>query len=68
VQNAVDRFALNPLERDMIEKHMWPVTHRMPQYKESYAITFVDKYAAIVEFFGLGAQRMLSHIRRKQTV
>ena len=68
VQNAVDRFALNPLERDMIEKHMWPVTHRMPHYKESYAITFVDKYAAIVEFFGLGAQRMLSHIRRKQTV
>ena len=26
------------------------MTHRMPQYKESYAITFVDKYAAIVEF------------------
>ena len=52
----------------MIAKHMWPVTRQMPHYKESYAITFVDKYAAILEFFGLGMQRMLSHMRRKHPV
>ena len=52
MQNAAVRFALNPRERDMIEKHMWPLTHRMPHYKESYAITFVDKYAAMLEFSG----------------
>ena len=65
MQNAAVRFALNPRERDMIEKHMWPLTHRMPHYKESYAITFVDKYAAMPEFFGLGARYMLARFRRK---
>ena len=65
MQNAAVRFALNPQERDMIEKHMWPLTHRMPHYKESYAITFVDKYAAMLEFFGLGARHMLARFRRK---
>lgn len=65
MQNAAVRFALNPRERDMIEKHMWPLTHRMPHYKESYAITFVDKYAAMLEFFGLGALYMLARFRRK---
>lgn len=65
MQNAAVRFALNSRERDMIEKHMWPLTHRMPHYKESYAITFVDKYAAMLEFFGLGARHMLARFRRK---
>ena len=65
MQNAAVRFALNPRERDMIEKHMWPLTHRMPHYKESYAITFVDKYAAMLEFFGLGARHMLARFRRQ---
>ena len=65
MQNAAVRFALNPRERDMIEKHMWPLTHRMPHYKESYAITFVDKYAAMLEVFGLGARHMLARFRRK---
>lgn len=68
VQNAAVRFPLNPRERDMIAKHMWPVTRQMPHYKESYAITFVDKYAAILEFFGLGIQQMLSHVRRKHSM
>ena len=65
MQNAAVRFALNPRERDMIEKHMWPLTHRMPHYKESYAITFVDKYAAMLEFFLLCARHMLARFRRK---
>ena len=65
MQNAAVRFALNPRERDMIEKHMWPLTHRMPHYKESYAITFVDKYAAKLEFFWLSARHMLARYRRK---
>lgn len=67
MQNAAVRFALNPRERDMIEKHMWPLTHRMPHYKESYAITFVDKYAAMLEFFGLGARHMLARFRQKSS-
>ncbi len=65
-QNARARFTLNAREIDMIEKHMWPVTPQMPQYKESYLITFVDKYAATLEFFALGTQKMMTHLRRKK--
>ena len=42
---------LNDLEKDVIVKHMWPLTIKFPKYKESYIVTFVDKYCATVEFF-----------------
>lgn len=49
-ENASKLFDLNEKEKDIILKHMWPVTFfRLPKYKESYVITFVDKYCAIVE-------------------
>lgn len=48
--NALDLFDLNDLERDIIKKHMWPVTIVPPAYKESLIVTFVDKYCATVEF------------------
>ena len=28
---------------------MWPLTIKLPKYKESYIITFVDKYCALQE-------------------
>ncbi|MCD7810503.1 MAG: HDIG domain-containing protein [Ruminococcus sp.] len=49
-ENAAKLVDINDLERDIIEKHMWPVTHKMPKYKESYVICFVDKYCAVLEF------------------
>ena len=29
---------------------MWPMTRPMPSYKETYVITAVDKYCAVLEF------------------
>lgn len=49
--NALDLFELNDLEKDIIKKHMWPVTFILPAYKESFIVTFVDKYCATIEFF-----------------
>ena len=49
LKNASELFNLNEKERDIILKHMWPVTFCLPKYKESYIITFVDKYCAIQE-------------------
>ncbi len=52
VENAKSYFYLDPLECDIIEKHMWPANiSRVPKYKETYIIVFVDKYCAILEFF-----------------
>lgn len=49
LENASKLFNLNEKEKDIILKHMWPVTIRLPKYKESYIITLVDKYCAIQE-------------------
>lgn len=47
--NSMKLFNLNEKEKDIIVKHMWPVTLSLPRFKESYVITFVDKYSAIKE-------------------
>ncbi len=50
LKNALKVTAINPKEEDMITKHMWPMTSRRPKYAETYLLTFVDKYCAIMEF------------------
>ena len=49
LKNASAEFRLNEKEKDIILKHMWPVTISLPKYKESYLITLIDKYSAIQE-------------------
>lgn len=50
LHNAEKIIKLNDLERDMIYNHMWPLTPEKPKYAETYLITFVDKYCAMIEF------------------
>lgn len=47
--NAI--FDLNDKEKDVISKHMWPVTFSFPRYKESYIVTIMDKYSACLETY-----------------
>lgn len=51
LNNATENFDLNEVERDIILKHMWPLTFPLPRYSESYIVTLVDKYCATREFF-----------------
>ena len=48
-ENASNLFTLNKIEKDVILKHMWPVTPALPKFKESFVLTFVDKRCAINE-------------------
>ena len=49
-KNASKLFALNEKEKDIILKHMWPVTFfSFPKYTESFILTLVDKYCALRE-------------------
>lgn len=48
--NALRIMKLNRLERDIIIRHMWPVTIILPKFKESWLVSLVDKYCAIYEF------------------
>ncbi|HOP65263.1 MAG TPA: hypothetical protein PK358_14390 [Spirochaetota bacterium] len=50
LNNAMQNFILNDLEKDIIVKHMWPLTLIPPKYQESYIVTFTDKYVASREF------------------
>ena len=50
LENAREHFELDKLEEDIIVKHMWPLTIKMPKYPESYVIVMMDKYAALLEF------------------
>lgn len=48
-KNASSIFKLNEKEKDIILKHMWPVTFKLPKYKESFVLTYVDKKCALLE-------------------
>lgn len=51
LRNSLKIFNLNEKEQDIIVKHMWPVTIKPPKYAESYIVTVMDKYSAIVETY-----------------
>ena len=48
--NAKKLFILNDKEKDIILKHMWPITFSPPRFLESFIITFIDKYCALKEW------------------
>jgi uncharacterized membrane protein len=50
LENAEKYFKLNDIERDIILKHMWPLTLIPPKYKESFIVSFADKYLSSKEF------------------
>lgn len=57
-QNACKLFDLNAKEKDMIIKHMWPVTPIFPSSLEGLILTFVDKYSALSESFDILKSRL----------
>ena len=48
-ENASKFCKLNDKEKDIILKHMWPVTFAFPKYRETFWITYVDKYVDFIE-------------------
>lgn len=52
LNNALQVCSLNKIERDIILKHMFPLTWPAPRYKESTVVCLVDSYCAVREFFG----------------
>ncbi len=61
VKNAENLFYLTPLEKNIIVSHMWPLSFKMPKYKESVIVGLVDKYLSFKDF-GLKFQYKLSFL------
>ena len=51
LKNAEEDFELSDMERDIIKKHMFPLTLTPPAYKESLLVCLVDKACSIYEIF-----------------
>lgn len=49
LRRAEKYFDLNDMEKDIILKHMWPLTIIPPKYFESYIICLTDKYCGACE-------------------
>lgn len=47
--NSIELFKINEKEKDIILKHMFPITVIPPKYKESYLLCMVDKCCATSE-------------------
>lgn len=50
LENAEKLCALSEVEKDIIVKHMWPLTRPLPRHKESFVVSLMDKLAASMEF------------------
>lgn len=59
LKNASEIFDLNEIEKDVIVKHMWPVTFfQFPKYKESFVITIMDKLSALKACYDYYADKL----------
>lgn len=47
--NSEKYFGLDCKEKDIIEKHMFPINVKPPIYKESIIVSIVDKFISIME-------------------
>lgn len=53
LENAQQYFDLTKKEKDIILRHMWPLTVIPPKYIESMIVSFVDKTVSVMETFNL---------------
>ena len=49
LHNADKYYELNKMERDIIKKHMWPLTVIPPKSREGYVVMYADKYCGLME-------------------
>ena len=52
MENAQRYFQVTEMEKNMILRHMWPLTPIPPRYKEGYTIIFADKFCGLAEVGG----------------
>ena len=61
LKNASKEYELTSREKDIIKKHMWPLTVVPPMCREAWIVTAADKWCSLMETFhvvkGHGARR-----------
>lgn len=49
LRNAMKEYDLTARERDIIKKHMWPLTVVPPMCREAWIVTTADKWCSLLE-------------------
>jgi uncharacterized protein len=50
LDNAIDIIDLNKREKDIIKKHMWPLTVVPPRYPEAWSVCLADTFCGIKDY------------------
>ncbi|MCM1123062.1 MAG: HD domain-containing protein [Eubacterium sp.] len=53
LRNAEKEYQLNDVQREIIKKHMWPLSVVPPTCREAWVVTAADKYCSLMETVGL---------------
>lgn len=64
LKNAEKEFLLGKIERNMIHRHMFPLTPIPPRYREAVILCIADKLCATYETVGGFKKRIVKRIRR----
>lgn len=62
-KNANERFSLTSCEKDVIKKHMWPLTLFPPRYIESLTVAFIDKICTVRETLGIYNKKKIDKLK-----
>ena len=57
LKNAEEKYELSHKEKDIIVKHMWPLTLKLARHKESFVVSMADKACAVIEMCRLHKSR-----------
>lgn len=49
MNNAVKYFSVSEMEKNLILRHMWPLTPVPPKYIEGYTVLYADKFCGLAE-------------------
>lgn len=64
LRSALEEFELNDVERNVIHRHMFPLTPVPPRYREAVLVSLADKVSAVLETFGVRSEmRVISLCR-----
>lgn len=67
LKNAAREYQLTDREKDIIKKHMWPLTVVPPMCREAWIVTAADKYCSFMETVHLHkghAKQLREHMQK----
>lgn len=68
LKNASEEYDLTPREKEIIRKHMWPLTVVPPTCREAWIVTMADKWCSLMETCHLhrGHGKILEKIKNQR--